>query len=752
MKNRLFYFTGLLLLVSLFLSEDSFAQRRKRNREKKPSIYDIDTLVNRIPIQRKMWHDRIDAGQKSADVSDGVIDQRIYYVDDTLSTRIFSQSVLKDVDHIQVMIENLPYNERPDDEGREKTQYLKDLQETVKRFVSDPRRDPVYWRRVVNNFRELVIARHQSRLLAYVMLHPDAYTLANASLLEGHAEAKDFLYKEMGRKDPRNLIKRLSEYANEPFACDVIATAARVVPNEIYNYASSTNYSLSGAVRRCPDSLVQTIVRIADQSKSPLRAMPFLSDIYNRKKTIQEIDQITKDQDLFFKNLVRLKLENEKLGGETYSDELMYRGLKYVREMNDLHDSPDPVRFRIIDGMKPEELYFIMVYGQDEIYTSSFVGTFNRMIQRMGDSVKGGDLLANVHYDKFRTFIRMCAGYNTLSTFLGKMGQEQKMSLMQDFIAGLDKGEENDLEDAVDVADAFGSISDTALLDFLRLEVKNNYERSYKNKSMKGMRVYALLATLFNGLKASDNAAAMEEQSEILGLNPINIIKYKNLQSDSGIVYQQFFFYGDEDGKASYNNFLGNFRNGKWKKTDSKYWTTIRSTSGKPVVIYANLPLSEPEDEEAQKQLCNYLAGKGIQPTIMVHRGHSYHLPVTMDRFQRSSRVVFLGSCGGYHNLGTVLDKSPDAHIISSKQTGTMLINDKIVEAINSRLLEGKDIDWISMWKDLGVYFTTKKPGEKSRFSDYVPPHKNLGAIFIKAYRHLSASEDELEDESIGKN
>src|SRR5690606_12076888 len=132
---------------------------------------------------------------------------------------------------------------------------------------------------------------------------------------------------------------------------------------------------------------------------------------------------------------------------------------------------------------------------------------------------------------------------------------------------------------------------------------------------MKGMRVYALLATLFNGLKEGSNKEAIRQQSEILSLPPINLVQYKNLVNDSGIVYQQVFFYGDEDGKNSFASFLGNFKDGKWKITPSKYWTTITSTSGKPIVIYANNPLPEPEDEESQKQLCSYLAEKGIAPT-----------------------------------------------------------------------------------------------------------------------------------------
>lgn len=747
MKKTFFLLLGSLIMLAVLWPDQADAQRRKRKKAvSEMSIYDIDTLINPIPLQRRMWHDRIDKAQRAADATDGKVDGYIYFAEDTVSANLLTQAILKDVDQIQIMIENVPYEENGSfSEGQQKIRYLSDLNEMMRKFNADTRMDPVFWRRTVNNFRQMLIARHSGNLPDFVRSNANIYSLTNAQLLEGNRDAKAYLYTEMGRQEPAMMIKRLSEFASEPFACDIIKAAARVVPSEIYNYASSTNYTLSNAVRRCPDPLVQTIVRISSESGSPLRAMAFLSDIHNKRKTIAEIDKITADQDLFYKNLVRLKIENtEGLGDKTLTDELQYRGLKYVRDMNDLHEEKDAVRFKGINGFTPEEIYFILVYGQDEIYTSSFMGAYKRMKEQMGDSIKGADLLARVRYDKFRTFIRMCAGYNTLSSFLNTMNSENKMKLMSNFISDLDKGKEDDLEDAVDVADAFGSITDPELLNYLQQEVKVNYERSYKERSLKGMRVYALLATLFNGLKSGDNEEAIKQQSEVLSLPPINLVQYKNLTDESGTIYQQVFFYGDEDGRVSFASFLRNFKDGKWKTTSNKYWTTITSVSGKKIVIFANNPLPEPEDEEAQKKLAEYLAEKQISPTIVIHRGHSYHLPLTLDRLNKNSRIVMLGSCGGYHNLSVVLDRSPDAHIISSKQIGAMNINEPIIKDIETRLLQGKDIEWIDMWKGLNTYFNTKMPSMKSTFADYVPPYKNLGAIFIKAYRRLSGNEEEM--------
>ena len=212
---------------------------------------------------------------------------------------------------------------------------------------------------------------------------------------------------------------------------------------------------------------------------------------------------------------------------------------------------------------------------------------------------------------------------------------------------------------------------------------------------------------------------------------------FNDLVNDSGIVYQQVFFFGDEDGVASYDSYMEDFKkNPKWKVTNDSFWTVISSTEGKRIEIYANRPLKEPQDEEATDSLINYLNANNIHPTIMIHRGHSYHLPFTLSKLNKQVRIVILGSCGGYHNLAIVLDHAPDAHIVSSKQTGSMAINEPIIRSLNTMLLEGADVNWITMWRDLDEYFLKRKDLQE-RYDDYVPPYKNLGAIFIKAYRQM---------------
>ncbi len=729
----------LLLSILAGLSVPVSAQRRKKPKKEEAELspYDVDTLKAKIPIQRATFHDAIDKEQKRADYYDGSYDGTVYYEGDTLYTGVLTQALLKDVDRIQVMIENLEF---PDAQtaNQTKIRYIRAVSDLLRRLNAETRLDPYAARKQVTALREMIIARHEGRISQYAREHASRAVLSNVALLAEDPEARTYLYSEVAKQEPRWLVRKLGEFAAEPYACAVLAEAAKTSPNEVYAFASSSNASLSGAVRRCDDPLVRTIARISTESKSPLKALPFLADIHAGRRTVNDVDKITSNADDYYKALVQLKIGGESVGGDTYTDELRYRCKKYIREMNELHDAADAVRFKCLEGMSPEDLYFIIVYSDNEIYTSSYLGTYKRMMERLKPAT-GDALFEKVRYDRFRTFIRLCANYNTLSPFLATINEEKKSTIMRDFMANLEKGREEELlTNAVDVADAFSSVADSSLGTFLRKEVTANYERCKSLESREGIIVYGLLATLFKSFSEG------EVEAERIGLPPIKTVAYSSLANDSsGRVHEVMFFYGDEDGRGNFNSYTAGLRGAGYKVTSDKYWVRADATGGKPFTIWMNQPLPEPEDEEAQNKLMAHLREQSIKPSILVHRGHSYHLPLTLEQIRAENRVVVLGSCGGYNNLGTVLKAAPDAHIISSKQTGVGTVNNKILAAIHQRLLKGADLDWVQMWKELNSAFASGT-AEKGYFDDYVPPHKNLGVIFIKAYRRLVADEELL--------
>jgi hypothetical protein len=99
------------------------------------------------------------------------------------------------------------------------------------------------------------------------------------------------------------------------------------------------------------------------------------------------------------------------------------------------------------------------------------------------------------------------------------------------------------------------------------------------------------------------------------------------------------------------------------------------------------------------------------------------------------AKIIVLGSCGGYKNLNQIISTSPDAHIISTKEIGKGDINRPILNYLNQSIASGKKLVWKDMWASLTkLFYSDNNKGMRESWDDYIPPYKNLGAIFIKAY------------------
>jgi len=732
--GKIAFLSGIFISCTFFSQAQLFNKSKDKTEDKEETLnwMEIDTLLQPIPINRQIFTENIQKSLKVLDLKDGKADKKLFFSDEERSKQL-TKTFFTDVPNLIILIENLPKAKH-----QEKIAYHRAVQDMLKRFNQKniEKTEIAYFSNSVKNLRNMIIAIENNTIKNFVKKEINSYSIDNSSVLINHPKEKEQLFESYGMLYPEEMIKRLGEFYNEPFADKIVAKAAYVDPTTIMIYATSTSI-LSNVVRRNTDPLVQTIVQIANQSEKPNRALAFLTDIHEKKRSIAEVDKLSDDPVEYFNALVSLKKDPKNKDNIALDKEIFYRGLQFVRVVNELHERPANIRFASLMEHSAEELYFMIIGGQDEIYTSSFTWMFDRLLHKMEQ--KSGDLfLESIHNSYFRTFIRMCSGYGTLEPFLNTMENEAQTKLMKAFVANLEKGPAEDLEDAVDVADAFGGLKNPEILDFLRKEVQKNYERTYaanNHESRKGVIIYGLLSTIFNHAEGNLN----DNLNDVIP--PITNIKNENLRNENGEVIQQVLFYGDDDGKMSYGRYVPLFQNGKWSIEQNQYWIKFTSKTKNKVIIYANKPLTEPEDEVAQRKLKEHFAKNNIEPTIVIHRGHSYFLPSTIENLTPSVKVVVLGSCGGYHNLGQVLDAAPDAHIISSKQVGALSVNVPITNAINDQLLAGKDLDWVNIWNGLDNYFKRQGKAQQELFNDYIPPNKNLGAIFIKAYRKLDVME-----------
>lgn len=715
-------------------------KEKKAKKEKKKDPWKSKTVWEAIPITRQGFHSYVDKSQFEADERDGFRDSVVLIPNKATKTSKLSEAIITRPNQIQVIIENLPLD------NRNKLLYLRELNTNLKRFNTDfgsngAKVDEDMYLQMSESFLDIMKLEIENKdITSYVDKNFNLGIYGNLHMFEENAAAKEIVYKHMVDKYPNKMLYKLREFANTEAADKLISKTAIKSPNVILSYAKSTSVERD-IVMRSKDPLVQAIAGLATKTSNSLKALPFIDDISKGELSYDEVNKIITNNESYYKQLVKSKLRQPEIGERILNRELKHEALaSYVRIVNELHDSPNAVRFKVTNDLSATEIYYLMVQCSDEIYTSSFTGLYSRLLTRMKPQ-KGNDFLDSLNKDKFRTFIRMSAGYNLLDTFLRTMTEQDKYNLMASFVHDIDKNLETDLEDAVDVADALASINDEKTLKFLREELKKDYERTYEESNKRGLVIYFLLHTLSNAILNPNDST--DKLQKMLKVPPITNVPYDDLTDTSGTVYQQHFFYGDKDGKSSLVSFLSRFPSAKWTISKKKQWIKIASKSGKPVVIYANQPLEEPEDEKAQLALNNHLIAEGIKPGIIVHRGHSYHLPGTLKYIGPNHRIVILGSCGGYHNLSTILDQSEDAHIISSKQTGTMHVNDPLLKLVNDRLQEGKAVEWLPIWKELGGMMITAK--NKDLFNDYVPPHKNMGALFLKAFK-IQMADMENED------
>src|SRR4051812_42445003 len=173
---------------------------------------------------------------------------------------------------------------------------------------------------------------------------------------------------------------------------------------------------------------------------------------------------------------------------------------EFIDEINGLHDAPDNIRMKKVERLSPQELYYLCVMGETEIYTSSYLKVYERIFQRMKNP-NSDSLLMSVNFDHFKKFIKMAANYNTLDNFLKRMDKGNAEILMRAFAGGLERT--GNLEDAVDVADSYASISDPTLRKLILDEVQANLNQQNKDDNKRGLAIYDLLNNIFLSLDSS---------------------------------------------------------------------------------------------------------------------------------------------------------------------------------------------------------------------------------------------------------
>jgi len=700
-----------------------------------------------VPITRQLVHENVDKQQRNLLVSDQRSDTAFVIDNKPEAGVIATEAITRGVDLLQYEIET---NSKI--EARIKVGYLIGLADILEYMRLGWRKkdvNPTHFAQIISLYKKLIeVNTAKQSLIPFVSHFP--YDVAFTATLprvfeenESYSEIKDLLLLKYARQYPHKTLQILTKNINSRHTDSLIKAIGKQYPGQLYSYAQA-NDRLGQKIRNIQDDdFVKTVVALSQQ-KSGQIYFPFLDNIVNGRITIAQLEAAESDRVQYYRYLVNTQIDyaQRAINGDTavgfkeLTDRLEKKAKdEFVNEINALHELPDAVRYKCIEPLTAQELFYLAVLADGLIYTSSYTnGVYPLMMKKINN--RGDSLLMSLYFDHYRKFISQAASYNTLKHFFQTFpNREDAVNLMTTFVSGLENSK--GLEDGVDVADSYASIYETMpdLAKQMLVNIKQNYTRNIKAQNPRGVAIYNILYKLFLSADEKNKVDLTKE----LGIPPVYKVPFNSLANDSGEIVTQMFFYGDEDGKIDFDIFVRMFNGGNWTVDQSnKYWVVAKTTKGVPVYIYANRPLPNEENEDyvAQTALEEYFQKNNMNPTITFHRGHSYHAPTSIGYMAPTSKIVFMGSCGGFNLIDSILKKSNDAHIISSKQIGKRDINRPFFSLLTEKLRLKQDIDWIPFWKEFRV------AANISGLEDYVPPYKNLGALFIKAYKKETGEED----------
>ncbi len=654
------------------------------------------------------WQLQVDYEQNRLDLTDGDIDG-IIEIGNARQNELATSIYIRRIDRLQEYIRTL--------DATQSVQYSRALFEYLKKTGKQDLLHLSASQRNADLLEKLITLNNPDKELE--LLKNDLRTGLNLSdIINLKPYAKTYWIYAAGFY-PTDVLNAFKNLAYTPLGNDVILALSRIDPAAIKQYFGS-NHLIDRAVKNSKDSIAVLLYDIYRKYGTQSRSYALIEYIHKGQLHVEDAETLSKNPRLFYRSLIELRKKKNILADYTVEKELETLGMERVVEINLRHEDKDTVRFEPIQNDNANEIYTAIVYCPQEIFTSSFLGMYKRMMAKRKDA-SGYIFLKKLNFNKFRVFLKQCAGYNKLDDFFATMNDSQANALISMFAGGLYNYGGN-LGPAVDVADTYGSLENENVKAIFVQTIRSELKNCILQRNDHGIKIYGLLLKLCGGDPGEYHTSYAFQIPEL------DRISSGDLFPDS-LHIQQHFFFDDEDGEAAFNSWLNLYPASIYKKEDKGSYIVFKTIRGKRMEIYANKPHSEIEGRNA---LQKYFESINRFPDLIVHRGHSYYIDNTLNQMSNSNKVAILGSCGGYQNISKAMENAIDVQIISTKQVGTMAVNTVLIQEITETIRLGKDLVWLEVWKQISI-----KLKNNPQFKDYIPPYKNLGARFIRAYNEL---------------
>jgi hypothetical protein len=431
----------ILCIFIVFIWADSFASQ--------------DSVV--VPLSRQLFHDRIDNEQSLTDKEDGKKDGMIRVSANEAVNIQVTDALTRRINEFQYLVEKNDSLVSSNEKIRQLNfieVFLRNFRVAWRQKKIDPSLAPLL---VDNFFKAWVANKDSNSILPFIAtMSYEAGTILTEVFPKniGYTGSKNLLFVKYCHLHPEKILSLISPYVNESFADSLVIVACKNDPEQLYNYANSTKSLEGKLIQRNTDPMVKTIVQLSKLDNA-LLYYPFLDNILTNKLSIEGIKKIIGDGDSkmdsigYFKLLVKTEKEYYyRLGvlkdtpvamfGENGLRKMLKRkAIKhFITPINNLHEQNNlSIRMRALDPLSAEDLYYVIVMGENDIYTSSYKHSFARLLQRIGSKPRGDSLLLSVNMDYFKKFIKMAANFNQLDTFLKTMPANNGTTLMKAFVA-----------------------------------------------------------------------------------------------------------------------------------------------------------------------------------------------------------------------------------------------------------------------------------------------------------------------------
>ncbi len=317
------------------------------------------------------------------------------------------------------------------------------------------------------------------------------------------------VYKRVA-SSPEFILQFLENKPGFRFADSLLLDAAAHDPMKLVSYLNRDKPGVQNKIRNTKNIYLQQIVSLSG-TKNASELLPFVIQIAENRITPEEILEKRTDVTKYFQLLVNtLKESMDSRDSSSIFLEALRSGIRqkslsfYVNAINGEHSDADASRFASVKGLRPEDIYYIITSCGEELYTSSYLGLYKRLMEHFKNQ-SADSLFEIVQYDNFRIFMRMAANYNVLADFLQRMPRERMLELLKRFIEGIESDMNSGLDRAMDIADVFGGLASAPeIIELIRTELRQNLDRCVSGQQYLGIRLYNILLQVSELVKQED--------------------------------------------------------------------------------------------------------------------------------------------------------------------------------------------------------------------------------------------------------